>query len=409
MNLKRISKTVISYLLSAAFVFTMFAGSGCNNAKTIEDYPEPVSITASAGTDNEDEDQTTAANNTKPVEEEEKLDEALLPEYDSLRETGVYEFNPVAVNPVFKMEVKNNPKVVRVTKEILEAVHDAKPSFELSGDLACTEGEFKIARTLAELSSPVVYCVDIDTEDLETYTIKYFPSYESDEFGEEFITGAISEEEAKEIIDAYKEVCEKTINGAVTEKDDDMQRAAKIYKTLIETFELVYPDPEEEKMDDSEEGMITESFETEDYVVNQIISGKMHSWQFLEFYEALMVQLNVNSMMVGALGQYHEQNLALLDKTMEINEGGYVWTIITYDDKSYHCDILMDKMALDSQRENFEEYESDMIFFGMSDDKRNKSFTVYYTQVFESISPVNATSVPKCEEDYEFIDDKKEE
>ena len=69
----------------------------------------------------------------------------------------------------------------------------------------------------------------------------------------------------------------------------------------------------------------------------------------------------------------------------------------------------MDKMALDSQRENFEEYESDMLFFGMSDDKRNKSFTVYYTQVFEAISPVNATSVPKCEEDYEFKDDTKTE
>ena len=162
-------------------------------------------------------------------------------------------------------------------------------------------------------------------------------------------------------------------------------------------------------MDDSEEGMITESYETEDYVVSQIVSGKMHAWQFLEFYEALMVQLNVNSMMVGALGQYHEQKFPLLDKAMDSNDGGYVWTIIKYDDKAYHCDILMDKMALDSQRENFEEYESDMLFFGMSDDKRNKSFTVYYTQVFEAISPVNATSVPKCEEDYEFKDDTKTE
>ena len=402
MNLKRISKTVISYLLSAAFVFTMFAGSGCNNAKTIVDYPEPVSITETTGTETDAEDKTTADNNTQPVEEEEALDEALLPEYDSLKETGVYEFNPVAVNPVFKMEMKNNPKVIRATKEILAAVHDAKSSFELSGDLACTEAEFKIARTLAELSSPVVYCVDFETEDLETYTIKYFPSYESDEFGEETLTGSISEDDAKEKIDAYKELCEKTINSAVTDKDDDMQRAAKIYKALIETFEFVYPDPEEENVDDSEDGMITESYETQDYVVDQIISGKMHSWQFLEFYEALMVQLNVNSMMVGALGQYHEQNFALLDKTMEINDGGYVWTIIKYDDKAYHCDILMDKMGLDSQRENFEEYESDMLYFGMNDDKRNKSFTVYYTQVFEAISPVNKTSVPKCEEDYEL-------
>lgn len=397
-NLKRL----MSFMMSVLFAFSLLAGSACNNAKTINDYPEPVTVTAPS--DAENNEGNTAENDTKPAEkEEETLDEALLPEYDSLREKGVFEFNPTAVNPVFKMEMKNKPKIVRVAKEILEAVHDAKPSFELTGDLACNEAEMKLARSLAELSSPVCYCVDISTEDMETYTISYFPSYESDQFGDETMTGAISEEEAKEKIDAYKELCENLINETLTDKDDDMQRAAKIYKKIIETYEFVYPDPEEQNMDDSEEGMVTASYETEDYVVSQILSGKMHSWQFLEFYEGLMVQLNVNTMMLGCMGKYNAQNFSLLDKTMnESNDGGFVWMIVMADDKAYHCDILMDKMALDSQRENFEEYESDMLFFGMSDETRGKSFTMYYTQAFESINPINKTSVPKCEEDYKL-------
>ena len=396
-NLKRF----LSFMMSALLTFLVFAGSGCNNAKTIEDYPEPTTVTASSDTGNGDEANTASQNGEKPVEKEEEiLDESLLPEPDSLREKGVFEYNPTALNPVFKMEMKNNPKIVRVAKEILSAVHEAKPTFELSGDLSCTEAEMKLARALAELSSPVCYCVDIDTEDFETYTLSYFPSYEEDHFGDETMTGAISEEEAKEKIDAYIEICEKLINETVTDKDDDMQRAAKIYKKIIETYEFEYPNSAEENMEDSE-GMVTESYETEDYVVSQIISGKMHAWQFLEFYEALMVQLNVNTMMIGSMGKYHDQSFTLLDKTMdEDNDGGFVWMIVMVDDKAYHCDILMDKMALDSQRESFEEYESDMLYFGMSDETREKSFTMYYTQIFESINPVNKTSVPKCEEDY---------
>ena len=62
----------------------------------------------------------------------------------------------------------------------------------------------------------------------------------------------------------------------------------------------------------------------------------------------------------------------------------------------------MDKMALDSQRESFEEYESDMLYFGMSDERRQKSFTIYFTRGFETVNPVNSTSVPVCEEDYKL-------
>ena len=109
-------------------------------------------------------------------------------------------------------------------------------------------------------------------------------------------------------------------------------------------------------------------------------------------------------MMVGALGQYHKQDYSLLDATMtyDSSDSSFVWTIVYYDDKAYHCDILMDKMALDSQRESFEEYESDMLYFGMSDERRQKSFTIYFSRGFETVNPVNSTSVPVCEEDYKL-------
>ena len=401
---KKSLKRLLSFMMSALFVFSLFAGSGCNKAKTIEDYPEPVTVTASVDTKEDGESENTADTSAKPAEDEEVLDEVLSPEYDSLREKGEFEFNPTAVNPLYKMEMKKNPKIIRVTKEILAAVHDAKPSFELTDELSCSEAEFKIAWALAEISSPVVYDVYYDTEDSETYTITYFPTFEYNEFNERSVTGGLSEEEAKEKIDAFKEVCEKMINETLTDKDDDMQRAAKIYKKLIETYEFRYPDFESGNIEDSEEEIVTDSFETNSFLVDQVLEGKLGAWQFLDLYEGLLVQLNVESMMVGALGQYHKQDFSLLDATMTYDSGdsSFVWTIVYYDDKAYHCDILMDKMALDSQRESFEEYESDMLYFGMSDERRQKSFTIYFTRGFETVNPVNSTSVPVCEEDYKL-------
>ncbi|MBR5917200.1 MAG: hypothetical protein IKZ76_03870, partial [Lachnospiraceae bacterium] len=109
---KKSLKRLLSFMMSALFVFSLFAGSGCNKANTIEDYPEPVTVTASVDTEEDGESENTADTSAKPAEDEEVLDEVLSPEYDSLREKGEFEFNPVAVNPVFKMEMKNNPKVV---------------------------------------------------------------------------------------------------------------------------------------------------------------------------------------------------------------------------------------------------------------------------------------------------------
>ena len=91
-------------------------------------------------------------------------------------------------------------------------------------------------------------------------------------------------------------------------------------------------------------------------------------------------------------------NISCASEEME-GSSGWFWEIITVEDKSYNCDILFDKMALDSQREEFEDFEPDLKYFGMSDATRDKSVKVYYKQIGTTIIPTKSISVPQCPDD----------
>ena len=84
------------------------------------------------------------------------------------------------------------------------------------------------------------------------------------------------------------------------------------------------------------------------------------------------------------------------------NSRGWAWLVVYDGDNSYNCDIILDKIALDVQRETFEGYESELIYFGMSDKKRDESFKVYYELVLQTLNPVGAQGLPKCENDYKL-------
>ena len=64
----------------------------------------------------------------------------------------------------------------------------------------------------------------------------------------------------------------------------------------------------------------------------------------------------------------------------------------------------MDKMTLDYQRENDEERESEMVYFGMSDKKRKESVDYQSRGISQTTNPVaqlnTSAKIPACAEDY---------
>ncbi|MCR5848550.1 MAG: hypothetical protein K6G75_10590 [Lachnospiraceae bacterium] len=397
-----ILKKSITLLLGAVCVLSLTTSVACTNAKKVEDYPES-------------EIETPAENEDPEVSEVEIRDDSeddlteLLSEFDSLKERGSYTYNPVIVHPVYKQEIKNNPKIIRAAKIILQAVYDCETEFTLSGEDECSQDEFNLANNLAQFSSPMSSAVTIERIDEENYSIIYFPTYVSDNDGNSAdagvsnpygykIEGGVSPEEAAKRFAEYEDYVTEIINRNLTDKDDSMQRAAKIYKALIEDLELDYGDEEDstEEVDPAANYLMTINTTSID-IFN---SKKLTPTRFVELYQYIMVQLNVDCIVIGANGQYQEQPFETLNSMLSNPQAGWLWPIITVGENSYNCDIMMDKVALDDQRKSFEEYESDLLYFGMSDKKREESYISSFKIPLQSLNPMKQQGIPECKEDY---------
>ena len=108
-QLNNIAGRLLSVLLSVLMVLPVFAASGCTSTKKVEDYPMPVMETAKEDESEEEND----LEGEKEKEEDTSDEELFMDEYDSLKEKGRYEFNPTALHPLYKQEMKGNAKVIR--------------------------------------------------------------------------------------------------------------------------------------------------------------------------------------------------------------------------------------------------------------------------------------------------------
>ena len=393
-NLKRGMSLGLSIVMSFAFLMA----NGCEKAKTIDDYPE-VQVIVDDETDNVDVPEV--------IEDEEVVvaKETINRGYDSIYDTGTFVFNPEAVNPAIKEEMKNKETSYKIGIDILNAIHEHKTEFEITGDEEVDELDFNRGFKLARITSPMATCVDITMVDTNKYKINYFPAVSADgsidiEFDED-----TDMSEVENRLNAFEEYVTEMINNNITADDDYMQRAKKIYKALIEDIELVHDTEILEKANLSNPMYdIRDSYDTD--IIDVPETKKLNHYQFLFLYDYFLSELNVEHYVILSRTLEEEYAFDWLNEDMESSGGIWAWIIVNDEDNnSYICDILMDKLLLDEQRKTKEDYESDMAFFGMSDKTRSESFDYLGGYLAVTMNGNNSTGngssgVPKCENDY---------
>ncbi len=383
-----LSKKCFTLLLSLLTIFSLITGSACNPTKTVTYYPEPETGDPSDEIAEDIPEETDAGESIDPQT-------ALFSEYDSIREEGTFVYNPTSINAYFKDELKDNPKIALIAKKILRSVYDLETEFELKGSYKCDKAEFVQAAMLAAYSSPFISCVDFKTDDYETITVEYFPNYSETEDGIK-----IAETKFRE----YEDFVTVTVNDVVSADDDDMQRAYKIYKYMIEEFEMDYPEKPETLMRRNDNLVEPGNFDVY-AIIDLPETGKLPVFEFVVVYQFFLTQLNIKHMSIGGGGYYNEQECETINEYMTFNSyHWWIWDLVFYDDKYYNCDIVMDKMTLDYQRENDEERESEMVYFGMSDKKRKESVNYQNRGISQTTNPVaqlnTSAKIPACAEDY---------
>ena len=404
-NMKKTNKTQLgtnlkrgmSLGLSIVMTFAVLMANGCDNKPAvIEDYPE-VEVTPV---------EEVIEEVTPVVDEDEEVvvaKETINRGYDSIYDTGTFVFNPEAVNPAIKEEMKNKETSYKVGMDILNAIHEHKTEFELTGDDEVDELDFNRGFKLARTTSPMATCVDITMVDTNIYKISYFPAVSAD--GSIELDEDTDMSEVENRLNAFEEYVTEMINNNITADDDYMQRAKKIYKALIEDIELVHDTEILEKANLSNPMYdIRDSYDTD--IIDVPETKKLNHYQFLFLYDYFLSELNVEHYVV--LGRTLEEEYAFdwLNEDMESSGGIWAWIIVNDEDNnSYNCDILMDELLLAEQRKTKEDYESDMKFFGMSDKTRSESFNYVGGYLAVTMNSNNSTGngssgVPKCENDY---------
>ena len=397
MRLKTNMKKRFSLLLSFVMTFAILMANGCvKKPAVIEDYPEvevtPVEEVIEEVTPVEDE----VAGRTNPADDPNR-------EYDSIWDTGSFIYNPEAINPYIKDEMKNKEASYTAAKIILKAIYERQTEIELSDEDGIDDMDFSRGFKLARMSNPEVACIDITMVESNEYKISYFPTVSAD--GHEIFEGDISMSEVENRLSAFEEYVTNTINNNITADDDYMERAEKIYKVLIEDIELV--EDEELLIKSGRSNPMDEVLASYDTAIIDVTENKkLNQFQFIFLYDFFLSELNIKHVYAASVGDIGDVPTDSIKEALELTYGVWYWMIVADEENNfYHCDILMDKMLLDEQRRTQKDYKSDMVFFGISDKTRKETLDIRGVSVVLTMDSTNSThnsasGVSECKEDY---------
>ena len=189
-----------------------------------------------------------------------------------------------------------------------------------------------------------------------------------------------------ERFDKFEEFVTELINDNINPETSDIDRAKIIYEALITNTEFYH-----------EFGYDFTNYEVR-YTVECAYDGQFSVFELEEMYMFFMIQLDIEALPLASVGTYQEQSYTYVDEIMDsVEDTGWIWTIITIGENSFHCDIVFDKLAYDSIKEQTGATDYESKYFGMSDEKRKESYMIRYEVIYLRILPGKTFSIPKCE------------
>lgn len=316
-----------------------------------------------------------ANENKEPVSSEDAA-EAIEAEKEVETTAGEYVFEATKQPESYASTVKGD--AIEEAKIICEAVQKGEETITFSG-MKCEESYVKIAFYLAELTYPACESVKLEQENEETYHLEY----------------VLGVEKQLEINAQYEEAMTQLIKEVVKPEYTQEQTAYALYKYLVENFTVLDQDVDMSSEYVTEFGYL---FDEDTSVCEAFLARQGSARQAMFVYMYLMNQLDIDCVMVGAIGNYKKQNISMIDSYFE-NNGLWPWLVVRIGGSSYHCDLMMDMMALYDVRSNIPEAEADIQYFGMGEEKRAESLMVISGQTMYVPNPTGSKGMPTCGDD----------
>lgn len=375
-------KPVISRTLVLFISVSVLFSYGCNaREEVIDDYPTTV-------IEDEDDQEDVIEEDDGEEESDSMVDDDLLPKPDTLRETGKYVFDPEIIPDFILRYYANNPKVIKHTKQLLNAVYNADS--EVTFEDCSGTGDFYNATMVATLCNPMMEAVEVIPIDQSTCELHYFGSIvldSTDEHGTPHyaIGEGYAKEETKAIIDEFVDYITEIINDNLTADSTDRERAEVIYKQLIKDMKFSF-----EKENPFKNTTYTDAFKDSiqrGETVYGVINREFYrEGPYMKLYSFILGQLHMEVYEINGRGifkndydKYLERNGVVISsqegKMENVDVTLWYWSIVEIDGNNYICDLVLEKLVYDSYYEdNAGIVDPDMLFFGLSDETRNESF-----------------------------------
>ena len=392
-NYLKLTET-IGIVLCCAFVFY-----GCNNPKTIVDYPGSDIVTETP------EEEKVTVNEEKVadyyLDEEEELEDIMPNDYP-FDGAGNFVYNPVALRPGISYLYTDKPEYLEMAKKVMQAVNDGEKVLNLNDGYPISKEDFEEVLKIAEMSNPGVYIADFYTEDYYNYSSTYHDFFNAfDEYGVFFEEDYIADDKNFSAeMDEFRDYVTDVIDSNVNYQDNDMENARRIYKYLIENlyikeddFNYAEPDPE------SSSGRAIMHFD----VVRNLKNDRLYLHEVIKLYQFMLTQLNISSLYVEIIGKPE------MDRYLEwfpdkVNMSSLACFIIRYDGVDYLCNPYFDYLDL----RNFPMYENDTechcTYFAISKQTQNRYFKIDSVAFCPDYEPKDVFFFGNLDADYPFDD-----
>ena len=388
------SKRIISAVTAALMIFAI----GCSN-KTIDtsDYPVPV-VEGNEEVQNQTNEETEEkhAGYLSDVSDE----DVLKPEKNSLKEDGKYTYNPAIIPKWIVEKYKDNPKIIRVSKEILIAINNCDTEYVLDENLKMTDEEINLVSNIVYVSNPIASIVYWEpTETKNVFKLLYFPYYGISEAEAENGTAepvSVDMDEVKNTVDDFKNYVSDTINNNITADMNEKEMAAAVYRHIIKDYEFAPKDTDD---------YLSLNFDTisEGEMVKGAIENKYTSGIELErIFSFFMCQLQIEMQDITGGGGYFDKKIQETLGDKRPLGYGWLWQIVYLDGEPYHADIILEKLIYDEKNQDNEDAEPELLFFGMSDETRMETykFSSTNTVIIDLLTGEDIGDIPKCTNDY---------
>lgn len=390
---------IISIALAA--IISLLSLSGCTGkpGKIVEDYPTPVKEEEGMQNQTETGENTDNTANKKEMSDEEF--EELIKNRDPF-ESGKFIYDPLKLDASLCQLYRDNPNIIKLTKAYMNAAYNMDTEFSVPEDEVPEGEDLWTAIELASILNPLCEAAGFDnTEESNRFKITYFPRYIIKDSGGYDINIVMDTEstkdpdEAKELYNEFVDYVSDLVNNNVSEEDSDIEKARAVYKALVSDIkapEDISIEARALKEDDEEWVM--------DTLVEGIHNRELDQYQFATMYRFVLMQLDIECIALNSGGIYVKQDNERLDKYMGQFGGWNTWNIVVADGFAYHCDLFFEVLVLEAKRETKPDYEPEMIYFGMSDETRDKSFKVSRSEMWP-MDTREDYKIPNCEKDYE--------